>query len=170
MSRMLKVWSERLNSEVLTESSIIHFKSKVLGRWSRTSLTDKELLKSTLCALPPKNITSEQKTKGIEYLTRKLFTRQGKVRNDKFTRAVENDDFIEAVKKYVDFRFVGYAIVRDNGFMKQYNPIYRLITNDGQYFDYTMTINLYIDIIDEGHINNASQLCEIKHANNCEWR
>lgn len=169
--KLMQKWINRISSPVMTETDIIHFKSKVLGRLARTSLTDgdKEELKDLFASCKVKSITQEHSQKGIDYLNRKLFNKKGQARSDAFTLAA-GEEFVAAVKDFDSFLFVGFAIVASNVWHNQYMPVYRVITKSGKFFDYTMTIKLMVDVIDSGELKDAPQTMGFYEAPNCIYR
>lgn len=76
-------------------------------------------------------ITPSQSSKGIEWLNRRSFKKNGDVRKNCPLKAFERS----IVQNFREFRFVGLYNVSETG-SRNYMPIYRAISNDYTWFEY----------------------------------
>lgn len=142
MSKAFKKWKDLIDSKRETnqpwkESEIIYFR-KAIGPSGLKDKNQRDELRDYFEECMPSdgyNITSEQKEKGITYLLENSYKKNGSLRKNNIFGSFE----LEIIKNFCDFKFVGlYSQLTLGGFDMGYTvPIYRCISKDGSYFDYT---------------------------------
>lgn len=84
-------------------------------------------------------ITEYQTTKGLDWLLNNTFKKNGDVRKSK-SMILSDPEHFEIVKNFKEFRFIGLRLERNNSYNSKYSsvaPIYRVLDNNGDYFDYS---------------------------------
>jgi hypothetical protein len=125
-----------IRSGRFTEIEIVYFR-KLLNGYRKTNADRTELFE-LFERSGPYQITREQTQKGIEWLRDKAFCRNGRIRK---TQPFDSDQ-LQVITKFSRFEFVGlYDLMAESPYphpeYHQYIPIYRVISRDGKYFDYS---------------------------------
>ena len=160
MTKLMKKYTELLENNTLTESNLISLKSRI--GWNSCSLTEEEVgeLKNRLAYLECEySITEEHAERGMEYLLRKCFKKNGQRRRT--TQLVNMPvAFFEAIKEYSHFTFVGFEEVDFNIYNDKsfYMPVWRIHTNSGETFDYYMDTGLVFNHTGENTITPRLKL------------
>ena len=124
--RTFKKWLKRVQDDKTpwTENEIIYFRKFIRGGEHGRYLLS--LFKQEY------SITQEQTIKGIEYLRNTVFKKNGKFRNTKNMPFGERE--IDIIKDFKEFKFVALYPI---GYAAYYLPVYRVIDNQGNSFEYT---------------------------------
>lgn len=158
MTKLFTKYNNLLKLDTLTEMQLSTLKSRISGR--QCSLTDNEVdqLKEQLDDCEYK-ITSEHAEKGIEYLRRKCFKRNGSNRNNKQLEFMDNR-FFNAIRDYSHFTFIGFEELQFNPYSNNshYMPIWRIHCKNGSTFDYCMNSGLIFKEIGFTVVNRGLNL------------
>lgn len=137
-----KLQEARISSRRWTKGDILAF-GKMLNSYRFSSDKRKDDINIIACELNKTvrtnggySITSEQSEFGIEWLKSRILTSKGKLSKSKFAEDFRECD-AEVIRNFEKFGFMGFY-ENENGWSSHYTPIYRTISNDGTFFDYTM--------------------------------
>lgn len=86
------------------------------------------------------NITKEHSDKGIGYLTKTFFKKDGNPNKASLDYLTSQD--VEVLRNFKKFKFVGFGLYRENEYNSQYDQyeiIYRVIAKNGGWFNYYAT-------------------------------
>jgi hypothetical protein len=83
------------------------------------------------------SITSEQTKKGIEYITKVCFKKNGELRKTKYMPFGTREARI--IRDFKEFKFVGLYNTGSH-YNNFYLPVYRVVSKNREYFEYTAGI------------------------------
>src|ERR1043165_3775412 len=134
----VKLQKSRIAQKVWTKSDIGAF-GKMLNSYRFASLERRAQIMELWSELGyDYDITEEQSQFGINWLKALLFTKRGKrSTNKKIADFIERD--FQVVENFSYFKFVGFHETCGYGGCSYYSPIYRAVSKDGRYFEYTMS-------------------------------
>jgi hypothetical protein len=144
-----------IEKKVLTKSEIGTFARMLNSVYRCKDAERRAQVRELIEKLEEKNysITEEQTEFGINWLNKFLFTAKGNLRNSKQVQEFmshQSATFIcHVVRNFDRFEFIGYHET-SNSYYSHFAPIYRTISKDGKYFDYTARMWQTPEILDTG--------------------
>lgn len=139
----MKLQKQRISSKLWTKGDQLAFAKMINSRkWSSKERND--AIYDLMVELENKlddmergyNITQEQSQIGIDYLQTTVLKKNGDLRNSKKAHDFEQYE-ADIIRNFERFEFMGFY-ENFQGYHSHYSPIYRTISKDGKYFDYTV--------------------------------
>jgi len=131
LSKTCKKYLDLIKKRKFTKIEIQSFR-KALNGSSTISLEEQSLLKQKFYDSKPINITKEQSDFGIAWLKNKAFKLNGQVRKSNPFGYKE----LEVIKNFKKFEFSSLYDINHYGNGHQYQPVYKVIAKNGDYFEY----------------------------------
>lgn len=136
-SKTYTKWSKRVIDAITpwTENDIIYFR-KYIGSSGGTDDTQRNMLLTLFnSVVDGYSITPDQTTKGIDYLRNAIWTSKGKPRRTAKAKVFGSRERA-IILDFNQFKFVGVQDISHSEY-RFYVPVYRVIANNGAYFEYT---------------------------------
>lgn len=143
LNKLQKNALELIKKDTLTETEILKLKRRLNNRYTALGIETRDFILDNL-EEKEYNITPEQSQKGIEWLNKKCFCKDGRLR--KGINELFSTWRINILRDFDHFTFIGFY-ESNNGYVSLFTPIYRVYDKKGNSFDYTVTGMYEIDFM-----------------------